>query len=183
MKGILTLGDKRVKIFTALPKYFTITDYDINIESSASIARDMETIKQFIPEFIKAQTLDPEDIIEALTVNSLSELKDKIGSSIKRKKQEMNQMGQLQQQLEQMQQELQKATKENQALNSKIEALNEAKLKLEQDRLKSETEINWFKARTDKEYKDSTAETNKQKVNVEIAQMYDGNPHNDEIKY
>ena len=67
----------------------------------------METIKQFIPEFIKAQTLDPEDIIEALTVNSLSELKDKIGSSIKRKKQEMNQMGQLQQQLEQMQQELQ----------------------------------------------------------------------------
>ena len=60
---------------------------------------------------------------------------------------------------------------ENKSLNGRLEALNEAKIKLEQDRLKSETEINWYKARTDKAYKDSVAETNKQKVEVEEAQM------------
>ena len=183
LKGTLILGDKGVKVFTALPKYFTVTDFDINIESGSDINRDIETIKQVIPELIKAQTLEPDDLIEALTVKSLTELKTNINSSLRRKKQEMNQLGQLQQQLEEAQKQLQQLSSENQTLNSKLESLNEAKLQLEQERLKSEIEINWFKARTDKAYKDSTAETNKQKVNVEIAQMYDGNPHNDEIKY
>ena len=118
-----------------------------------------------------------------MSVKRLTELKTNINSALRRKKQEMNQLGQLQQQLEEAQKQLQQLSSENQTLNSKLESLNEAKLQLEQERLKSEIEINWFKARTDKAYKDSTAETNKQKVNVEIAQMYDGNPHNDEIKY
>lgn len=183
LKGTLILGDKGVRVFTALPKYFTVTDYDINIESGASINRDMEIIKQYIPELIKAQTLEPDDLIEALTVKSLTELKTNIGNSLRKKKQEMNQLGQLQQQLEEAQKQLQQLSSENQSLNSKLESLNEAKLKLEQDRLKVETEINWFKARADKEYKQASAEVDKQKVQVEVAQMYDGNPHNDEIKY
>ncbi len=183
LKGTLILGDKGVKVFTALPEYFTVTDYDINIEASSNIVRDMETIKQIVPELIKAQALDPEDLIEALTVKSMTELRNNVGNSLKKKRQEANQVGQIQQQLEQSQQQLQQLMSENKSLNGRLEALNEAKIKLEQDRLKSETEINWYKARTDKAYKDSVAETNKQKVEVEEAQMYDGNPHNNKVKY
>ena len=76
LKGTLILGDKGVKVFTALPEYFTVTDYDINIEASSNIVRDMETIKQIVPELIKAQALDPEDLIEALTVKSMTELRN-----------------------------------------------------------------------------------------------------------
>ncbi len=43
----------------------------------------METIKQIVPELIKAQALDPEDLIEALTVKSMTELRNNVGNSLK----------------------------------------------------------------------------------------------------
>lgn len=182
LKGTLNLGDKGVKIFTALPEYFTVTDFGINIESSSSIVRDIETIKQIVPNLIQAQLLDAEDLIEVITAKSMTELKTNVGDSLKRKKKETDQLIQLQQQLEQTQQQLQQLMSENKTLTTRLETINESKLKLEQDRLKSETEINWYKAKTDKAYKDSMADVNKQKVDIEESQMYDGNPYNNKVK-
>jgi hypothetical protein len=39
LKGTLLLGDKQQKVFTALPEYFTISDYDIHITTSTDITR------------------------------------------------------------------------------------------------------------------------------------------------
>nr|DAN37440.1 MAG TPA: hypothetical protein [Crassvirales sp.] len=40
--GTLILGDKQVRIFTALPEHFTMSDYDIHITSSSDMTRDTE---------------------------------------------------------------------------------------------------------------------------------------------
>jgi hypothetical protein len=37
LSGRLILGDKQSLIFTALPEYFTLSDYDIHIVSSTDV--------------------------------------------------------------------------------------------------------------------------------------------------
>jgi len=41
LTGTLVLG-KLQKIFTALPKYFTVTDFDIHLTTSSEIIKEME---------------------------------------------------------------------------------------------------------------------------------------------
>jgi len=42
LTGVLILGDRESKVFTALPEYFTISDYDIHITSSSDATKDVE---------------------------------------------------------------------------------------------------------------------------------------------
>lgn len=181
--GALILGDKGVKVFTALPEYFTVTDFDIHIASSTNVIQDMELIKQLIPEFIKAGNVDPSIIVEAITSRSLTELKTNISESLKKQREENNIIAQLQQQVEQLTQELQQAQNQLQQAQSKIESLNEAKLQLEKAKLESESGVNWYKAKADKKYKEGTIENDSKRVELEVAQMYDGNMHNNKVKY
>lgn len=181
--GALILGDKGVKVFTALPEYFTVTDFDIHIASSTNVIQDMELIKQLISEFIKAGNVDPSIIVEAITSRSLTELKTNVSESLKKQREENNITAQLQQQVEQLTQELQQAQNQLQQAQSKIESLNEAKLQLEKAKLESESGVNWYKAKADKKYKEGTIENDSKRVELEVAQMYDGNMHNNKVKY
>lgn len=181
--GALILGDKGVKVFTALPEYFTVADFDIHIASSTNVIQDMELIKQLIPEFIKAGNVDPSIIVEAITSRSLTELKTNVSESLKKQREENNITAQLQQQVEQLTQELQQAQNQLQQAQSKIESLNEAKLQLEKAKLESESGVNWYKAKADKKYKEGTIENDSKRVELEVAQMYDGNMHNNKVKY
>jgi hypothetical protein len=181
--GALILGDKGAKVFTALPEYFTVTDFDIHIASSTNVIQDMELIKQLIPEFIKAGNVDPSIIVEAITSRSLTELKTNVSESLKKQREENNIIAQLQQQVEQLTQELQQAQNQLQQAQSKIESLNEAKLQLEKAKLESESGVNWYKAKADKKYKEGTIENDSKRVELEVAQMYDGNMHNNKVKY
>lgn len=181
--GALILGDKGVKVFTALPEYFTVADFDIHIASSTNVIQDMELIKQLIPEFIKAGNVDPSIIVEAITSRSLTELKTNVSESLKKQREENNIIAQLQQQVEQLTQELQQAQNQLQQAQSKIESLNEAKLQLEKAKLESESGVNWYKAKADKKYKEGTIENDSKRVELEVAQMYDGNMHNNKVKY
>lgn len=181
--GALILGDKGVKVFTALPEYFTVTDFDIHIASSTNVIQDMELIKQLIPEFIKAGNVDLSIIVEAITSRSLTELKTNVSESLKKQREENNIIAQLQQQVEQLTQELQQAQNQLQQAQSKIESLNEAKLQLEKAKLESESGVNWYKAKADKKYKEGTIENDSKRVELEVAQMYDGNMHNNKVKY
>ncbi len=183
LKGTLNLGDKGIRIFTALPEYFTVTDFGIDIESNTSITRDMEMIKSTLPELIKANTLEPDDLIEAMTVKSMTELKTKVGDSLRKKKQENNQMQQAAQQLQQLQEQIKQLTNENSKLNQKLQQVNEEQLQLEKEKFKAETEINWYKARTEKEFREATSKNNEDKVKIEEKQMYDGNPYNNKVKF
>jgi hypothetical protein len=46
--------------------------------------------------------------------------------------------------------------------------LNKAKLQLEQEKNKSEAEINWFKAKTERDYKEKMAEEAKRRTEIEF---------------
>ncbi len=182
LTGILILGDQQQKIFTALPEDFTFTDYDIHVISSTQIMQDMQQIQMLVPDFIKSGQLPPDILFEVMTSKSLSEMKYKVKRALKIQKEENNQLQQLQQKLEettqqaqQMQQELEKAQKE-------IKRLDEQRMKLETDKMNLEYKVDWFKAQTDKAYRERQLDIEEKKVDIEIMQLRDGNPYNDQIR-
>lgn len=182
LTGTIVLGDKYQKVFTALPEYYTLTDYDIRIITSSDVVKDLEQIKQIIPEFVKSGGLPPDIIIEAITCKSIPDLKLKIKKAINAQRQEGSQIQQLQQQLQQAQQQLQQADKQIQEQQKQLQELSNNKLQLEQQELKMKYQIEWYKANTDRTYKEAATEEQKKRTEIEIAQLHDGNPYNDKIR-
>lgn len=182
LKGSIILGDKYQKVFVALPENFTATDYDIRVLTSTDIIKDMESIKAVIPDFIKSGSLDPSIIFEALTSKSLTDLKQKVRKAIKQQKQENDQVQQLSQQTQQLQQQLQEAQKQLQQAEQKIQSLDEAKISLEKEKLKMSNELEWFKAQTDRQFKNVSADNDTKRTQIEFQQLYDGNPYNDKVR-
>ena len=182
LTGTLILGDYRQKIFTALPEHFTHTDYDIHIISSSDMAKDMETIKAIIPQLIQAQALDPEVLIDATTAHSLQEMKLKIRTGLKLKKKENDVLQQLQQQSTQLQEQLKQANSEIESLKSQISETNKEKLELDKEKIKLQNDIDWFKARIERDFKEASIEVERKRTEVEVMQVYDNNPFNNKIK-
>lgn len=182
LTGAIILGDKMQRIFTALPEHFTHTDYDIHIVPSTQILKDLQQLQGIVVELIKGGMIEPDMAVEAMTARSLTELKDKITKAWAKKKKEADQIGQLQQKLQETMQQLDQMSQQNQQLQTKLESLNEAKLQLEKEKLKTDADIRWFTAQTDREYKTKQAEVDSKKIEVELAQMYDGNPYNDQVR-
>lgn len=182
LKGTLVLGDKYQKIFTALPEYFTLTDYDIRILTTSDINRDLEQIKAILPEFVKSGGLPPDIIIEAVTSKSIPDLKLKIQKAMRVQREENNQIQQLSQQVEELNKQLQDASTQLQQADKKIEQLNQTKLNLEREELKMKYEIEQYKADTDRRYKEATAEEAKRRTQIEYLQLTDGNPYNDKVR-
>ena len=181
LQGTIILGDKRQRVFTALPEYFTISDYDIHIVTSSNITRQLEQLKALVPDLIKSQIMGPELIVDAVTTENVPDFRSKVQKAIKKQKEEMNQMQQLQQQNEQMQQELQQIQKQAEQLQKKVEQLNEAKIQLESQKAQMQNEVEWYKARTERNYRESVAEQDAKRTEIELLQLHDGNPYNDEV--
>ena len=181
LQGTIILGDKYQRIFTALPEHFTISDHDIHVVTSSDITRQLEWLKQIVPDLVKSQLVGPELIIDAITTKSLTDYRGKVQKAIKRQKEEVGQMQQLQQQNEQMQQELQQIQKQAQQLQSKVEQLNEAKIQLEAQKAQMENEVAWYKAKTERAYRESVAEQDAKRTEIEYLQLHDGNPYNDKV--
>lgn len=182
LTGVLVLGDKYQKIFTALPEYFTLTDHDIRIITSSEIIKDIETVKSIIPEFVKSGGLPPDIILEALTSKSLPDLKHKVKMAMKQQKEEANQLQQAAQKVQELEEQLKQVSGELQKAQQKIESLNEAKIQLEQQKLQMENKVDWFKAQTERDYREATAEQDKIRTEIERMQLYDNNPYNDKVK-
>lgn len=182
LTGTIILGDKYQKIFTALPEYFTLTDHDIRIITSSDIVKDLEQIKAIIPDFVKSGGLPPDIIIEAITCKSIPDLKYKIKRAMQMQKDENNQISQLTQQVEQLQNQLQQASNQLQKAQQEIQSLNQNKLMLEQQDMEKKYQLEWYKARTERDFKEATAGEQKRRTDVEIQQMYDNNPYNDKIR-
>lgn len=181
LTGTIILGDKLQRVFTALPEFFTISDYDIHIITSTDITRQLEQLKQIVPDLIKSQIMGPELIVEAVTTRSVTDFRSKVQKAIRKQKEENNQLMQLQQQNEQMQQELQQIQKQAEQLQQKVEQLNEAKIQLESQKIQMQNEVEWYKARTERNYKESVAEQDAKRTQIELYQLHDGNPYNDEV--
>ena len=180
--GTLILGEHQQKLFTALPKYFTVTDFDVNIVPTTEILQDIQTIKSIIPEFIKSGQVGADVIFEAVTAKSLTQLKRIVKQAIAKQKAENNQMQQLSQQNEQLQQDNQNLQKQLKELQSQVQKLNEQKMQLDQRKIQLEYQVDWFKAQTDKAYKDRSLDIQEQRTKLELSQLHDGNPYNDKIR-
>ena len=183
LTGSIILGDHLQQVFTVLPEHFTFTDYDVHIISSTQMLKDLEQLRQTVIQMIQAQMLEPDMAAEAISCRSMTELKQTLKKGWAKKKAEMDQINQLQQQLQEAQQQMQQLQQQNQQMSQKLEQLNEQKLQLEQSKLETDKEIRWYQAQTDRTYKENQAEVDKQKVKIELGQLYDGNPYNDQVRF
>lgn len=182
LTGTLILGDRQVRVFTALPEHFTMSDFDVHITSSSDMTRDTEQLKALVPEFIKAGQLDPESVIDLATTKSTTDVKIKMHKAIQKQKKENDQIQQLGQQLQQAQEQLKQMQQQLQQSQQQISQLNQQKMQLEQVKLQTQAKIDQFKAQTDRTYKEAVIANEQKKTQVEIMQLSDGNPYNDEIK-
>lgn len=182
LEGTLILGEHQQQIFTALPQYFTFTDYDIHVTPSTEIMQDMQTIKSMLPDLIRSGLVSADIIFEAVTAKSLTQLKLAVKKALAKQKQENNQLQQLSQQLEQVQQQNQELQKQLQQAQQQIKSLNEQKMQLDQKKIQLEYQVDWFKVQADKAYRDRQLDIEEERTKIELTQMRDGNPYNDKIK-
>ena len=183
--GTLINGTRLNQIFTALPEYYTMTDFDIHIQDSTETFQDKENLKATSVELIKSGQVDPTMIFNIMTAKNVGELKEYIEDAVQSKKQENDIVSQLQQQLQQMQQQaqqlqqqLQQVTQQNEKLQKELEKNSTDKMQLEQQRV----EIEKKKADDTKSYNDRIAAIKEREVDIEYMQLSDGNPYNDKIK-
>jgi ribosomal protein L7/L12 len=94
--GTIILGDKLQKVFTALPENYTMTDFDIHVNDSSEMNKDVETIKQFTKEMIGAGLMDAETAVDSLDAKSISECKRNISKGIKKQEEKQGMVMQLQ---------------------------------------------------------------------------------------
>lgn len=181
LTGTLILG-KYQQIFTALPEYFTVTDFDIHLITSSEIRKEMEQIKAIVPDFVKGGIVSPDIVVDIMASKSLTEVKTKVKQSMKKQKEENNQIQQLTQQVQELQNNLQQAQQQLQQAQTKIESLNEAKLQIEKQKIELQYQIDDFKAKTDRTFKENQAENDTKRTEIELLQLSDGNPYNDKIK-
>lgn len=86
--GTIVLGNYS-KIFTALPQYYTLTDFDIHIEDSTKSYQNVQSLIAISGELVKSGVADLGDITNIITASSITELKRYIDRSIARKKRKM----------------------------------------------------------------------------------------------
>ena len=182
LTGVLILGDKLQKIFTALPEHFTVTDHDVHIPPSTDILKQIEEIKIWALELIKAGQMPPEVIMEVITSRSLTELKTNVNKALKSSKQENGVLQQLQQQNQQLQQQLQEAGQQLQQTMQKLETLNERKLVMEENKIQMEDKREWYKIRSKNDYDTTMAALKDKQIDAEVLQIYDNNPNNNKVK-
>ena len=182
ISGTLILGERLNKIFTALPEHYTVTDYDIHIADSGEIIKEQELIKQLTMEFIKGGSVDPEVIMEAITATGLTRMKADINTALTKKREENNQLGQLNQKVQELDQQLKQTTSEAQKLQQQVQRLNAEKLAMEKEKLAFTKELEWFKARAGSANDEAMLELEYKRIQLEGAQLLDDNQRNNEIR-
>lgn len=182
--GTIINGTKLNKIFTALPQYYTMTDFDLHIQDSSEVYAAIESLKSASVEMIKSGQVDTSMIVNIILAKNMTELKNYINEAVDAKKAENNIIAQLQQKLQEAEQQMQSANKQlkqlneqNQLLQQKLDRNSEAKLALEQRRLElDEREIN-----NNRDYNDRIAKNKERQLELEVMQLSDNNPYNDKI--
>lgn len=183
--GTLINGTKLNQIFTALPEYYTMTDFDIHIQDSTETFQAKEGLRNSSVELIKSGQADPAMIINIMTARNVTELKGYIDDAVRTKKQENDIIGQLQQQLQQLQQQTQEYSKqinqlqtENERLQKEVDKNSSEKVEIEKRRVAIEEQ----EMRNNKNYNDRIAKAKERQVDIELLQISDGNPYNDKVK-
>lgn len=180
--GSILLGDKKQKIFTINPKYFCFTDYDIHIGDSSEILQEIQEIKSLCMELIGAGLADVDVVVDAITTESLTDMRDKVKESVSKKAKTADAQGQMQQQLMQLQEQLKQMQQQAQQLQAENEKLKQADRQLEVEKLNKDYEVKRDNVDNTNNFNNKKIELDKQRVELEKQQLFDGDANNDEIK-
>lgn len=140
-------------------------------------------IKQLAQGYMQSNMMDPEILFIIYNSKSLTEMRELAMKSIREKKIENNQLQQLQQQLEQAQQQQKEMQKQLEESTRKIAMLNEKKLNIEQQNNQMDQELGYYKIEKDAELRSRELDIMEQKNKLEMAQLFDTNPNNDEVDH
>lgn len=182
MIGQIVLGDKLQKIFTIDPQYFSFTDYDVHIADSSDILLEMQKIEQITYKLIETGQVDLDVVFEGLTSESLSEMKEDILKSYRKKKDENDQLSQASQQIQQYQQQLQELQKQLQQAQGKLEQINQDEIEIKKQKVQNDYEIAKESNEITKDLGIKKVNIDDKKIDIEVGQLYDGNPYNNKIK-
>ena len=185
ISGTIILGNKLSKVFTALPEYYTITDFDLHISDSSETFQVRQDLQQSGIELIKAGVAGPEMLINLVTAKNLTELKDYVNTAVQEKKAENDQIQQLTEKLQeadqtikQFESQMKQLQEQNSKLQNEVEKNNQQKLAIEQERVRIEEK----KVDDAKEYNTRIAANKERQVDLEYLQLSDNNPYNDKIR-
>ena len=120
-------------------------------------------------------------IFEALTCKSVTEMKLIVQKAMKKQKEEASQLQQQQQQIDQLTQQLKEAVASAKQAQKQIEQMSKEKADVDRQKFEAEQKLEWFKAYTDRNYKQTMAGESKKRTQAEILQLSDDNPYNDKI--
>ena len=184
LTGTIVLGEHLVKVFTALPEHFTMSDFDIHIEDSSESYIAMQNAQQINAQLIQGGLVDAEMALDIVFAKNPTQLKRRMNKAIAMKKAENNMIQQLQQQVQQYESDAKQTQKtisdlqnEIQRLQSQVNASTQAKIQNDQRKLDIEEQ----EVRDKKDYNDKLIEVKEKQLQAEILQIRDGNPYNDEI--
>lgn len=180
LTGQIILGNRK-EIFTALPEYYSQTDYDVHLADTTEILKEQDLLKQMAMQLAGNNQVDPEILIDITTSKSLTEMKEALRRTIKQKKLENNQIIQLTQQLQEAQQNAEKMQKQLEANTKKLQSLNEKSLAIEEQNNIAEQSIKWYDVKSKAEAKERELDLIEERNRLEAAQLIDNNPNNDEV--
>lgn len=181
ISGTLILGNQR-KIFTALPEHYTLTDFDIHIRDSQEAIKERTQVQQMALELIKGGLTDPELLLTISSSKSITDMKTTVSKQIKAKREENNQLQQLQQQLQEAQQQMQQMQQQMQKQQQELEKYNAEEMQLKKLQLDKEYEVALAKIKSNERISKEKLEYDKKRVDLEALQLFDNNPYNDKIK-
>ena len=144
---------------------------------------EMQQIKGMLPDLMKGGIIGADVLMEVITSKSLNSMKYKVQKAKKKKKEENNQIQQLSQKLEEAQQQVEQMQGELKKSQQELERLNKKNLELEQHKIQLQYQVDNYKAQTERQYRTDWARLEERKVEIEEAQLHDGNPYNDKINY
>lgn len=183
LKGVLVLGDERQKVFTAYPEFYRNSDHDVHVISASGANIELEKVQQIAMEFIKSGQVSPDIMVETLNTKSVTEYKSKLKKALNTQGKINAQFEKLQQQLEQSAQQLQEYEGQIKEMAKKLDQYSDSDQQLKKMELEYKKEIEWYKAKTMRDYYDNKADVDKQKVQIELKQLSDGNPYNDQVRF
>ena len=181
ISGTLILGNQR-KIFTALPEHYTLTDFDIHIRDSQEAIKERTQVQQMALELIKGGLTDPELLLTISSSKSITDMKTTVSKQIKAKREENNQLQQLQQQLQAAQQQMQQMQQQMQKQQQELEKYNAEEMQLKKLQLDKEYEVALAKIKSNERISKEKLEYDKKRADLEALQLFDNNPYNDKIK-
>ena len=180
--GSIILGNGLSKIFEIKPEHFSFTDYDIHIDDSGDIVRDMQKIEQLSLELIKAGQTDADVIISTVGSHSMSQMKHDLLLAYDKKKKENDQLEKMQQQVLQQEQQQKEMQQQMQKLSMENEQLKKKDRELERYKVDKTFELGVIQNDTTAKYNDGSLKLDLKRVELEQLQLIDNNSQNNEIK-